>query len=330
MDTQPLNASPHALNDILISIARCGPEKLTSGFWFDQRRSQRSEAAAQQAASNSHLEVCTRILELPAITAQQVRWAVCAAAGCGQLDVLQLLLSKRPDASSPNLKESPLFFAAKSGDTDALQLLFEHGADVNSRKGWPWSAISMRTEHSAYYAAVLHGHPQVLTWLCEHGAHVPFDFCLAVAAARRDGLELIRCLLRCGADASIDGTEAVHNAIFYHRPAALQLLLEAGARIDNKALEAYLQQPFMDIHTLLPYLSPGIKPELLSECLTAAVKGGNVEAVRMLLEAGAPVDPCIVKRLHALAFGPTGTGTELIGQLWRLLAQGVAAGVASH
>jgi hypothetical protein len=84
---------------------------------------------------------------------------MCSAISCGRLDVLQLLLTERPDASSPHLVEPPMLCAARSGSVKAMQLLVEHGADINGRRGTPWSELDPRyrsTSHAAVEGSRMH------------------------------------------------------------------------------------------------------------------------------------------------------------------------------
>jgi hypothetical protein len=89
------------------------------------------------AASNGHVATCQLLLQQPCITAQGVRWAVRDAAAAGQLDVMQLLMTSRPDAASPDLYGNPMCAAAERGNLEAMQLLLQHGADIDGGHGTP-------------------------------------------------------------------------------------------------------------------------------------------------------------------------------------------------
>jgi hypothetical protein len=52
--------------------------------------------------------------------------------------VLRKLVSSRPDAGNPKLGGSPMLAAALDRNIPAMEVLVQHGADVNNDQGSPW------------------------------------------------------------------------------------------------------------------------------------------------------------------------------------------------
>ena len=59
------------------------------------------------------------------------------------------------------LKRTPLYYAAMGGHLEVIQLLLDHGADVNAQKEDRWTALHL---------GVLFGHVQVVEVLLKRGA----------------------------------------------------------------------------------------------------------------------------------------------------------------
>jgi ankyrin repeat protein len=114
--------------------------------------------------------------------------------------------------------------AAANGQHAAMQLLMQHGADINGRSGTPWScngAYGTPLEEPA-----IRGHTTTVAWMLEQGA----DATAALAAAVSSGNPaIVRLLLDRGADISVEGPSAVKAALRGGHVKAAQLLLAAGA-----------------------------------------------------------------------------------------------------
>jgi ankyrin repeat protein len=85
------------------------------------------------------------------------------AAGFGHLEIVEYLLSKGASVHDKdnNLQSTPLIFAAATGKTAIVQLLLNHGANVNERRGDGCFPL---------YIASQNGHAQTVHVLLQAGA----------------------------------------------------------------------------------------------------------------------------------------------------------------
>jgi hypothetical protein len=97
-----------------------------------------------------------------------VCWTIGTAAAAGQLDVMQPLITSRPDAASPGLYNNPLCEAAAADQVQAMQLLLQHGADINGTPGTPWSDSGHVRPHLCAISAGCA--PFTIQWMLEQGA----------------------------------------------------------------------------------------------------------------------------------------------------------------
>ncbi|WP_366289962.1 ankyrin repeat domain-containing protein [Paenibacillus sp. AN1007] len=131
------------------------------------------------------------------------------AAQDGEAAGLKSLLEAHPELANTENQDglTPLGYAAHYGQAASVQLLLEHGADVN--------AIS----HSLI-------------------SFIPSNTALHAALAGERSVQVIRLLLEHGASTNIadsDGQHALHTAAFHtDQTAIIELLLEYGA--DAEAL----------------------------------------------------------------------------------------------
>jgi ankyrin repeat protein len=224
--------------------------------------------AFHNACDSGHQAVVELMIRHPAITAQDVRSAVRHAAQGGQVDMLELLMSSRPDAASPQLKGAPMNSAAASGQHEAMQLLMQHGADINGRSGTPWS--SNGAYGTPLEGPAIRGHTATVTWMLGQGA----DATAALAASVSSGKPaIVRLLLDQGADISVEGPSAVKAAIRGGHLKAAQLLLAAGTPDYFMGMVADC-----DIDNYLSWVTPD-QADTLQQ---TAVKHGHVGFATML------------------------------------------------
>lgn len=123
--------------------------------------------------------------------------AFIAAALRGDSGRMKLLLAlgasaEKPACNTP-LCPSPLIAASINGNSDAVQLLLDRGANVNGK---------MKRGQSALIAAAYEGHANVARLLLSKGADVNADWegCTSLGVAKQQGhTEIADLLLKAGA-----------------------------------------------------------------------------------------------------------------------------------
>src|SRR5262245_30595811 len=165
------------------------------------------------------------------------------------------------ESQDVNAKDSrgatPLMYAAAFGNAKQMKLLLESGADVNAR--------------NTFYATALiwaGGDAVKSRMLIEHGADVNVRTQqgrtpLMVAAKRNGNADLVRLLLKMGADVETPGDTTLIPAAQSGDVEIMRLLIESGADLNC------------------------VSPRLGETPLMYAAASDNVEAVRLLLAKGA-------------------------------------------
>jgi hypothetical protein len=211
------------------------------GGWGESTQSCRPSlpGALQTAASKGHLGLCTFLLQQPGLSSQDVRTAVCSAAASRHLQVLDLLVSRRPDAGRPGLRGCPLSSAVLGGRTECLELLLQHGASIHADSLWYdptedfWQPLATAAELQRSQALRLLLSQSPPAW--------QLDQALQRAASMGCVLEM-QLLLESGASINADNSGALLSAVLspgsplartvsLENLRAVQLLLEAGADI---------------------------------------------------------------------------------------------------
>ncbi len=124
------------------------------------------------------------------------------AAGLGDVSTAARLLEKSPELVGvfDSLGQTPLYWAARQGHADVVELLLAKGADPSA---------AMSCKDTPLHAAAEMGHRDVAEMLLEHGAQVNAtssgDDTPLHRAAKRGDAEMVRLLLKWGADAAARG-----------------------------------------------------------------------------------------------------------------------------
>ncbi|WP_257297004.1 ankyrin repeat domain-containing protein [Endozoicomonas sp. YOMI1] len=151
--------------------------------------------------------------------------------------------------------ETMMFNACRTGDLETLKMLLRQD-----------ETLANRTYHS-----VLTGHP---------------EYPLAVAI-KNEHTDLVRFLIGCGADvnaADQDGETSLHIADRLHRTEDFQMLIRAGANINNVLRTAVLEGNA----ALLRYLISNQPSQLaLNNALREAAERGQTQCLKPLMTAGA-------------------------------------------
>jgi hypothetical protein len=225
------------------------------------------------ATVGQHTQVVSLLAQHPAITTQGAREAVCVAAGSGYLEVLQALITTRPDASGCAQMRSPLYDAAQQGQVEAMQLLLHHGADLHNATGSPWSSVAAEMP---FKGAAMSGRLEAVRWFHEQGMTEGEVGEALVAAASGGHVPVAQYLLQeGGANASLYGPPALERALSYGRWEVACLLLEAGT--PTNAIEATTLQA---VQEWFEYMSQKQWDTLLQ----AATQHGHTQFAEMLRE----------------------------------------------
>nr|XP_032651680.1 ankyrin repeat domain-containing protein 29 isoform X3 [Chelonoidis abingdonii] len=227
------------------------------------------------------------------------------AARKGNLALLQLLLnSGRVDVDCrDSLGTTALMVASHYGHIECVRELVLQGADIN---------LQRESGTTALFFAAQQGHNDVVRFLFEFGASTEFrtkDGGTALLAACQYGhTRVVETLLKHGAnihDQLRDGATALFLAAQGGYLDVIRLLLSSGAKVNQPrqdgttALLKAANKGYHDVIEELLKFSPALG--LLkngTSALHAAVLGGNVKAVALLLEAGA--DPSLRNKANEL------------------------------
>jgi hypothetical protein len=129
-----------------------------------------------------------------------------------------------------NINDSPIYVAAADGNTEILQFLLRHGADINCRNEYGATPI---------YWAAWYGHTDTVKCLAQHGADIncgtesgttPIHW-----AAWWGHTDTVKCLAQHGADINCrdeDGWTPIHGAAGEGRTDTVKCLAQHGADIN--------------------------------------------------------------------------------------------------
>ena len=182
--------------------------------------------------------------EQPSIVSRSAA-PLCFAAWKGLRGLVEHLIIKDPQQVNQlgSFLGTPLHASMLGGYIEVSQLLFVHGADLNSRCG---------SNYTPLHLASIHGHLRIVKWLLDHGAEVnskenhgltPLHF-----AACFGHLDICRILLKSNADVdsrNSTGSAPLHSALMNPEKEGstviVQLLLDYGADVqlrDNEGKTA--------------------------------------------------------------------------------------------
>ncbi|XP_040210010.1 ankyrin repeat domain-containing protein 29 isoform X2 [Rana temporaria] len=216
------------------------------------------------------------------------------AARKGNLALLQLLLnSGRVDVDCrDSTGTTALMVASYGGHTQCVRELVLHGADIN---------LQRESGATALFFAAQQGHDEIVKFLFEFGASTEFitrDGGTALLAACQHGhAKVVETLLKNGAnihDQLFDGATSLFMAAQGGYVDVIRLLLTYGAKANQprqdgtSALFKAAAKGFSDVIEELLKFSPTLGVlKNGSTALHAAVLGGSIKSVALLLEAGA-------------------------------------------
>lgn len=221
----------------------------------------------------------------------------------GLEDILRTLLAIQGEIFSlPDIINSrfghyvnALQAASVQGHRRVVQILLQHGADVNAQGG---------VFNSALEAASIKGHKEVVQILLDHGADVnaqgKFNSYALHAASSEGHDQVVRILLAHGADVNTQGkfdSYALHAASSEGHDQVVQILLDHGADVNAQgryghALHAASRQGHKEVvRTLLNHgADVNAEGRVYDNAIQAALREGHGEIVQMLLDQSADVN----------------------------------------
>ncbi|KAJ7847783.1 hypothetical protein B0H13DRAFT_2405537 [Mycena leptocephala] len=216
------------------------------------------------------------------------------AAGANLLETATFLLWEAPVAQ--HIDGSEIIVASYYGHLRMVQLLVEHGANVNAQGG---------NYRSALQAASDWGHINIVQLLIEHGANVNaqgghFGNALQVASYRGH-IDIVQLLIEHGANVNAQGGvcwNALQTASSNGYIKIVQLLIEHGANVNAQggrymnALQAASSGGHVDIVQLLIEHGANVNAQggRYMNALQAASSGGHIDIVQLLIEHSANVN----------------------------------------
>ena len=204
---------------------------------------------------------------------------------------------------------TPIMYAALYGDAEAVRLLLARDANPNAQNDGGGTALMYAIDDV-----------ETTRLLLDRGADANARSgegrtALLIAVGRAGSNAVVKLLLEKGASASVrlaDGRGALLLAVAARDASLLQLLLDHGADRTPLPLANALLAGCTTCFDMLLELAG---PSDLNSALTAAVRVGDLQVTKMLLERGAQPDPNI---LHTVALSaktiPADTIQTLIGK----------------
>jgi len=195
----------------------------------------------------------------PALWADEIH----EAAKRGDLEKVRSLVAADPAlvAAQDRGGETPLHWAAFSGNLDLVRFLLDKGAEVDVKTNRGLTPLAFITAQGRTQAAGL---------LIERGADVnsrnSFDMTPLIIGVEQGAVEFVKTLIAAGADVGVEsriGT-ALHRAAFKGQTELIQVLLEAGAKTE------VMSRRFFPLHL--------------------AAMAGHLDAVSALVKGGADVN----------------------------------------
>jgi ankyrin repeat protein len=224
-------------------------------------------------------------------------------------------------------RKTALHLAAKEmGNEEVVQLLVEHGADVNTLDNDARAALSQEAAAATLEWAIKNGHTKMVHLLLVQsvdgvkGESGYGQRALRWAMGKLGGFpcteDTLKQLLQDGVNVrNVDGQRALLWALKFHKGKSLEnkLVAEVGisAQYEGKtAMYVAAEDGLEEIATRLAELGADTNTRCMDQtALSVAAKNGHWGVVRKLVEKGADINvqvggqmlyPCLLEKLHIL------------------------------
>ncbi|XP_035535181.1 ankyrin repeat and SOCS box protein 2-like [Morone saxatilis] len=233
-------------------------------------------------------------------------WTALQEAVCrNNMEICEILLKAGAKHNLTNMYGiSPLFTAAQSGQLAALRFLLKHGADINSQAADGATAL---------YEATKNGHEEVVELLLSQkaDANKPGKTGLLPLhiAAQRGSDTIVSMLIQATSKTRVwrTGISPLHLAAERNRDDILETLIEAGFDVnaqlsversklyeDRRSTALYFSVINNNIDAVRMLLAAGANPNLdVFRPLMVATRLGCIQTVTLLVEHGADINACI-------------------------------------
>jgi ankyrin repeat protein len=175
------------------------------------------------------------------IAARGAKQDIFSAAGLGNIRLMELLVQEAPDLVNARTgdRETPLHFAAATGEVAAAEFLMKRGAAIGAQNGGLWSSPG----ESPLHVAASRGHLSMCRRLVESGAELDMygnGRTPLHSAINENHLDVVEYLVTQGADIHrrdlIDGHTALHVAATGEQTDIARFLLDHGAHVNCRAV----------------------------------------------------------------------------------------------
>lgn len=269
--------------------------------------------ALQWAVHSDNAQAVDALLKAGADTKAATRLnatALYIAAESGNSAMVQKLLAAGADPNQTVLsqEETPLMFAARSGNVDAVRALLDKGAQIE--------AVEKLRGSTALLWAAEQNHPEVVKLLLDRGAKADAKTKVAAAAAGRGGRAAGKGAAKGTAPAASDAAKAPAPAgttELAANSAPVRIVPEGPAPAAAKGKAA--PTPAVDDDDPDAFARPPAGGNGAITALILATREGGLQSMKVLLDAGAPINQQSANGNTALIVAAMNGNAETINYL---------------